>query len=191
MKKVLLATTNNDKYRVVKKMFERTIFKKDEYEIESLKSINVKLEDKKEEGDNLNRAYQKALQAKEELKDYDFDYIVGLDDAIRTKGELNPNIKLMLNKILYEGYLKDNEEYSFERAYVFLSKDGKEYKTRAEIPYYYKENKDVVIEEYSYPLSYVAYAIGYDKAICDLEEEDEINYYLRYVQKTLEELNIE
>ncbi len=62
MKKVLIATTNNDKYRVVKKIFERTIFKKDEYKIESLKSANIKLEDKKEEGDNLNRAYQKALE---------------------------------------------------------------------------------------------------------------------------------
>ena len=33
---------------------------------------------------------------------YDFDYIVGLDDAIFLKGELRPNVKDYLTKLLYE-----------------------------------------------------------------------------------------
>ena len=47
MKKVLIATTNTDKYRIVKNIFAATIFPKEKYLINSLKDINIELEDKK------------------------------------------------------------------------------------------------------------------------------------------------
>lgn len=190
MKKVLIATTNKDKYKAVSKIFKATIFPDNEYQIDSLASINVTLEDKKEEGNNLDRARVKAQDAYQALKDYDFDYVVGLDDAIRLKGVLEPNIKSYINKILYDNYLDDNEEYSFSRAYVFIDKDNNMYETTAEIPYIYRSNPNIVIEEFSYPLSQVAYPIGYDKTISNLSEEEELNYYLKYVKEELDKLNL-
>ena len=110
MKKVLIATTNKDKFDAVSNIFKRTIFKEDEYEIiKQSKEMNIP--DEKENGTNTERARQKALNAFNHLKEYNFDYIVGLDDAIRIKGRLEPNIKEYINKILFDNYLSDGEEY--------------------------------------------------------------------------------
>ena len=98
MKKVLIATTNKDKYTIVSELFKRTIFNDNEYEIIKL-TEDMNLPDEKETGDNVERARAKALNAYNNLKEYNFDYIVGLDDALVVKGRLEPNIKEYLNKI--------------------------------------------------------------------------------------------
>ena len=191
MKRVLIATTNNDKYDVVKRMFEATIFPKDEFKIDSLKTLNIKLIDEEEIGDNSDRARQKAISASKQLKDYDFDYIVGLDDAIFLKGELRPNVKDYLTKLLYENYLDEGEEYAFNRAYCFVDKEGNEQLITATIPYIYRSTDNAVIKECSYPLSKVAIPLGYDKPIDELSSEEELNYYLKYVKEALEKINID
>ena len=190
MKRVLIATTNNDKYKTVKQIFENTIFPSDKYVIESLKTSNIELEDKKEEGDNLQRARNKAKFANEKLKEYNFDYIVGLDDAIIIKGRIEPNIKDYIQKIIYENYLEENEEFAFIRAYVIIDKDNNIYEATASIPYIYKENKNAVIKEFTYPLSYVSCPIGYDKPVNALTDEERLNYYLHYVKDSIMSLNI-
>ena len=43
---------------------------------------------------------------------------------------------------------------------------------------------------FTYPLSHVSYPIGYAKPICELNEEESTNYYLKYVRKGLMDLNI-
>ena len=190
MKTVLIATTNNDKYNAVKKVFQATIFPNDKYKIDSLKTLNIKIKDCIEVGDNLNRARDKAIKAKNELKDYNFDYVVGLDDAIMIKGKLEPDIKKYLNKILYEDYLNDNEEYGFSRAYVIIDKNDNIYETTALIPYIYKNLDNDLIEYAEYPLSQVSYPIGYNVSIDKLNEEEELNYYLKYVKDSIMKLNI-
>ena len=190
MKSILIATTNNDKYETVKSIFENTIFSKDEYIINSLKTLNIKLEDKKEVGDNLTRARNKALFAYENLKKYNFDYIVGLDDAIIIKNRIEPNVKEYINKILYENYLEENEEFAFIRAYVIINKNNKLYETSIRIPYKYKYNKNAIVKENSYPLSYVSCPIGYDKPVNELNDEERMEYYLKYVKEPLTKLNI-
>lgn len=190
MKSILIATTNNDKYETVKSIFENTIFSKDEYIINSLKTLNIKLEDKKEVGDNLTRARNKALFAYESLKKYNFDYIVGLDDAIIIKGKIEPNVKEYINKILYDNYLEENEEFAFIRAYVIINKEGNLYETSIRIPYKYKYNENAVVKENSYPLSYVSCPIGYDKPVNELNDEERMEYYLKYVKEPLVKLNI-
>lgn len=190
VKKVLIATTNNDKYDAVSKIFGKTIFPPTEYELQQL-SQDMNLPDEKENGTNIERARAKALNAFEHLKQYKFDYIVGLDDAVFIKGKLEPNIKEYLNKILYENFLDDGEEYAFNRAYCIINKDKKIYEVALQIPYIYKGLKgDYKIESYTYPLSRVSYPIGYDIPICDLNEKDEINYYLKYVKDGLLKLDI-
>ena len=190
MKNVLIATTNNDKYTTVKIIFENTIFPSNEFIINSLKTLNIELEDKKEVGDNLNRARNKALFAYESLKKYNFDYIVGLDDAIIIKDRLEPNIKEYINKILYENYLKENEKFAFSRAYVIIDKNKNIYETLATIPYIFKENKDAIVKENSYPLSYISCPIGYDKPVNELTDEERLDYYLKYVKESIMSLNI-
>ena len=190
MKKVLIATTNNDKYDAVSKIFKKTIFKEDKYIIEKMtKEMNVP--DEKEKGSNIERAREKAKNAYNYLKSYNYDYIVGLDDALRIKGRIEPNIKEYLNKILFENYLSDGEEYAFNRAYCLIDKDGKIYETTADIPYIYHPLKEnYKLEAFTYPLSKVAYPISIDKPICEITGNDEINYYLKYVEDKLLNLNI-
>ena len=191
MKKVLIATTNKDKYSAVSKIFKATIFKKEEYSILSLYDIDVNLKDEKECGSNIERARMKAKSAYNQLKDYDFDYFVGLDDAIKIKGKIEPNIKEYLNKILYDNYLSDGEEYAFNRAYCICDKEGNIYEANADIPYIYHPLKNnYELEKFTYPLSRVAYPIGVDKPICDITGDDEINYYLRYVKDALLSLDL-
>ena len=125
MKKVLIATTNVDKFKAVSKVFENTIFTKDKFIIESLSNIELDIKDEKEIGTNLERARKKAINAFDAVKDsaYNYDFVIGLDDAIRVKGILEPNIKKYIEKILYGNYINDGEEYAFNRAYVLIDKN--------------------------------------------------------------------
>ena len=190
MKKVLIATTNKDKYKVVSKIFKNTIFPENEYELLRL-TDDMNLPDEKETGSNIERARSKALNAFEHLKDYNFDYIVGLDDAVVIKGRIEPNVKEYINKILFENYLKDGEEYAFNRAYCIVDKDKNIYEAALSIPeIYHPLKKDYVVKEHTYPLSQVSYPIGYDKPVCELSDDESTNYYLKYVKKGIMNLNI-
>ena len=190
MKKVLIATTNKDKYDAVSKIFKKTIFPITEYEIKKLDD-SMSLPDEKEYGTNVERARSKALNAFNHLKEYNFDYIVGLDDAIFIKGNLEANIKDYLNKILYENYLNDGEQIAFNRAYCIIDKEKNMYEIDLQIPYIYHELKEAyTMEKFTYPLSQVSYPIGYGVPISMLDEVDEINYYLKYIEDGLLSLNI-
>lgn len=190
MKKVLIATTNKDKYNAVSKIFKKTIFDEKEYIISPLMD-DMNLPDEKEVGNNIERAKAKALNAYNYLKDYNFDYIVGLDDAVRIKNKLEPNIKEYLNKIFFENYIDDGDTYSFNRAYCIIDKKGNTYEVNIDIPYIYHPLKnDIELKAHTYSLSKVSYPIGYDIPIENLNEEDEIKYYLKYVEKEINNLKI-
>ena len=190
MKKVLIATTNKDKYDAVSKIFRRTIFPENDYFVEMLTN-EMNVPDEKEEGNNIERARTKALNAFNHLKEYNFDYIVGLDDAIFIKGRIEPNIKEYLNKILFEDFLDDGEEYAFNRAYCIIDNNKKLFEVTIDIPYlYHPLQGNYELEEHTYPLSKVAYPIGYNKPICELNVEEEISYYLKYVEDKLRDLDI-
>ena len=193
MKKVLIATTNIDKFKAVSKVFENTIFPKDKYIIESLSNIQLNLKDEKEIGTNLERARTKAINAFNALKesDYNYDFVIGLDDALRVKGVLEANIKQHIDEILYGNYFSEGEEYAFNRAYVIIDKNMKMYETSIDIPYvYHKVKEKVQLKEHTYQLAIVAYPLGSDEPICDLDEKDEVEYYLKYVKEDLLSLGI-
>lgn len=193
MKKVLIATTNIDKFKAVSKVFENTIFPKNEFILESLANIKLNIKDEKEVGTNLERARTKAINAFNAVKesDYNYDFVVGLDDALRVKGVLEANIKKHIDEILYGNYFSEGEEYAFNRAYVIIDKNMKMYETTIDIPYeYHKIKEKIELKDHTYQLAIVAYPLGSDKPICDLSEKDEIDYYLKYVKKDLLNLNI-
>ena len=180
MKKVLIATTNRDKFKIVSYIFQETIFPKSEYEIVTF-TDKMKVPEVEEEGTNKERARKKALTAYNYLEDYHFDYIVGLDDAVYLNGIIDYNVKKVMCKILFQDYLKDGEEYGFNRAYCIIDKNGKEYEFSIDTPYiYHKLKGDYKIEEHTYPLSKVSYPLNSDKPICDLTEEESNRYYLDY-----------
>lgn len=191
MKKVLIATTNNDKYDAVSKIFRMSIFPTNKYIIEKLTN-DMNVPDVKESGSNVERARKKAINAFNYLKKFKYDYIVGLDDALLIKNRLEPNIKEYINKILFENFIDDGEEYGFSRAYCIIDKNNKMYEVALKIPYiYHSLNSEFEMKTNSYPLSKVAYPIGYDKPICELSEKEEIEYYLKYVKKGLINLKID
>ena len=190
MKKVLIATTNKDKFSVVSKILEKTIFPKDKYEIMAL-TTDMNIPDEKEVGSNIERARSKAINAYTHLKGYNFDYIVGLDDAIFIKGTLQPNVKEYISKILFDNYLSVGERYEFNRAYCIIDKDGKMYETSIGVPYEYKPlDHSVNLKEYSYPLSMVSCPIGKNIAVSDLSEEESTEYFLKYIKDDIMKLDI-
>lgn len=193
MKKILIATTNVDKFKAVSKVFENTIFPKDQFYMESLSNIKLNIKDEKEIGTNLERARTKAINAYNAVNESgaDFDFVVGLDDAIRVKGILEADIKKYIDKILYGDYINEGEEYAFNRAYVIIDKNMKIYETTIDIPYvYHKIKEQIQLKDHTYQLAVVAYPIGSDKPICNLNEKDEVDYYLKYLKKDLLNLNI-
>ena len=185
MKKILIATTNKDKYKIVTYLLDRAGLKKEEYLYQSLDDINYDGPDKKEQGSIENRAEEKAKTVKEYLKDNDFEYIIGIDDGIFIKGALQENIKDYIKKILYEGYLENGEEYAFYRAYCFISKNGDILKTEISIPYTYKPKNGAEIKENSYPLSQVSVPLGSSVALSDMDEESANEYVWEYSKKKL------
>ena len=73
-----------------------------------------------------------------------------------------------------------------------VDKNKNLYEVAIDIPYIYhtlKENFE--LKEHSYPLSKVAYPIGYNKPISELSYEEEIEYYLKYVKDGILNLKID
>ena len=190
MKKVLIATTNKDKYQAVTNIFKKTLFNEKEYEIVS-QTKDMNIPEEKESGSCRERARKKALNAYKYLKDYNYDYIVGLDDALVLRDRIEPNIKEYISKIIFDNYLEDGEEYAFKRAYCIIDKMGNLYEIDLDIPeIYHPLKKDFIIEDNTYPLSHVSYPIGFDKPVCELSNEEITNYYLQFVKEGLLSLKI-
>ena len=188
MKKILIATTNKDKYKIVTYLLARAGLSSNKYYYLSLDDINYNGPDKKEEGSIEKRAETKAKTVSEYLKDSDYEYIIGIDDGIFIKGALQENIKDYVKKILYENYLKEHEEYSFYRSYCVITKDGQAFKTETKIPYTYKTKENAELKANSYPLSQVSVPVGYNKTLTDLSRDEENEYTWMYSKEKLGEL---
>ena len=188
MKKILIATNNKDKYRIVTDLLNRAGLSKNEFLFQSLADINYSGPDKKEEGTIDNRAEEKAKVVKKHLDEVnknDFEYIIGIDDGIFIKGELRPNIKDYLKKILYENFLVNGEEFAFYRAYCLINISGDTIRTETKIPYTYKHKDSAEFKENSYPLSQVSVPLGYDIALTDMSDAEEDEYAWKYSKEKL------
>ena len=65
MKKILIATRNKDKFKIISKLLSIESFK--DYKFISLNDIEEDIIDKKEVGDVINRSYEKALNVYENM----------------------------------------------------------------------------------------------------------------------------
>ena len=177
MKKVLLATSNKDKFKIVKYILHRAGLDENEFEFLSLKDINYNGPDEKESGTIDERARRKALSVKENLANpEEYEYIIGIDDGIELKGTVRENVKDHINKILFENYLEEKESIIFPRAYCCVDRFGRLFETIAQIEYTYKHKEDLIVKPNSYPLSQVMVPLGGDKSLTEMSEEDADEY---------------
>ena len=187
MKKILIATRNKDKYKIVSKLLSTKTFKN--YRFISLNEITEDIIDKKEVGDIENRSYEKAMNVYESLQNNIYDYIIGIDDGIEIRGNIIENVKEYIKAILDNKYLKENEKVYIVRAYTFINKKGKFKIIVTKIPFKYKKlEKQIKIEENSYPLSHVLTQIDSNQRIIDLDEYDTNKYYLNYSEDKFNEV---
>lgn len=187
MKKILIATRNKDKYKIVSKLLSAKTFKN--FKFISLNEIKEDIIDKKEVGDIKNRSYEKAMNVYKSLKNNIYDYIVGIGDGIEIRGNIIENVKEYIKAILDNKYLKENEKVYIVRAYTFINKKGKFKIIVTKIPFKYKKlEKQIKIEENSYPLSHVLTPIDSNQRIIDLDEYDTNKYYLNYSEDKFNEV---
>lgn len=186
MKKILIATRNRDKFKLISKLMTNTF---NEYAFESLRDIKVEIIDKQEVGDVINRAQEKAQNVFDNLPSNEYEYVVGIDDAIKIKGKVIENVKDYINDILFHNYLENGEIVYIVRAYSFIDSKGKKMSVLTEIPFSYQPLKhDFKIEENSYPLSHVLATIDQNSIVIDLSETESNDYYSKYSYNKLEEV---
>ncbi|MDD6387514.1 MAG: hypothetical protein PUA68_00345 [Bacilli bacterium] len=187
MSKILIATRNDDKYKIVSELLKSTIFEDKEFYY--LKNINEQIEDNEEKGDIINRSYEKAKNILNNIKNNDFQFIVGVDDGIKIKDKIIENVKDYINSIINGELLKENEIVYIVRAYTFIEKNGKEKSIITEIPFQYrKQTKEILIKKDSYPLSNVLSPLDSSKVISEQSFEESNDYYTIYSKKLLEEV---
>lgn len=186
MKKILIATRNKDKFKIISKLLSTNNFK--DATFYSLNDIKENIVDKKETGDVINRSLEKALNAYNNIKE-DYDYFIGVDDGIKLKGKMIENVKDYITPILEDKYLTTNEKVYIVRAYTFIDKKGNHKSIVTEIPFEYKKLQEKFdILENSYPLSHVLSPVGSTKVVSGLNEEESNAYYIKYSKSKFDEI---
>ena len=187
MKKILIATRNKDKFKIVSKLLSTDLFK--DYEFYSLDDIEDNIIDKKEQGDVINRSFEKAMNIYNNISNNCYDFIIGIDDGIKMKDKIIENVKDYIKPIIDDKYLSQNEIVFIVRAYTFVANNGKYKSIITEIPFKYKKlEKEFNIEDNSYPLSHVLTPLDSFKTVIELSEEESNNYYLSYSRKEFDEV---
>ena len=186
MDKILIATKNKDKFEIVKRILN-TILENCEYY--SLYDLNEIVKDEKEIGNVQQRAYAKAKQVYDNIKENEFMYIIGIDDGIEMKGKIIENVKEYINDIIEDRYLKEGEIVSVVRAYCFMNIHGNYKTVTTKIPFEYKKlNKKIEIKQNSYPLSNVLKPLDSNKTVVEMEDNESNEYYLKYSKSVIEEI---
>lgn len=188
MKKVLIATTNKRKYDIEVYLLRKAGMDEENYIFYSLADINYNGPDKKENGNNIERAKTKALNVIDNIDRDKFDYVLGIDDGMIVKGEKTENIKEYLKKILYENYLTEGESIVFSRAYFMIDKNGRTSTTEAKVPFTYKPANDAIMQGHPYPLEQVSLPLGKTRTLSQLSAREYNDYYWAHSCAKIREL---
>lgn len=181
--KILIATNNSDKFNIVSKMI-KTI-KNGDFDIKSLKDIE-EIPEKEEVGTNLDRARDKALNAKKYVGN-DFDAIIGIDDGVIINDQEYVAIKEHLKDIIVEDTIPIGEKIYITRAYYMVLKNGKESSCLNKIPYYIRK-KLIDFGKTGYPLNEVISTID-DETVLSKRDTNELNdYFIKHSLDDIEEL---
>lgn len=187
--KILVATRNKDKFNLVVTLLSSTIFKNVNTEYYNLDNLEEEITDKVESGDVIERSFGKAINAFSSIKINTFDYIVGIDDGIKLKGEIKENVKDYVKDIIEDRYLQSDELIYIEKAMTFINKDGKRKSIIIEIPFKYRKlDTSIQLVENSYPLNHVMVTLNSNKSVAEQTLEEANQYYLTYALEKLEEV---
>ena len=187
--KILVATRNKDKFNLVVTLLSSTIFKNVNTEYYNLDNLEEEITDKVESGDVIERSFGKAINAFSSIQINTFDYIVGIDDGIKLKGEIKENVKDYVKDIIEDRYLQSDELIYIEKAMTFINKDGKRKSIIIEIPFKYRKlDTSIQLVENSYPLNHVMVTLNSNKSVAEQTLEEANQYYLTYALEKLEEV---
>lgn len=184
--RILIATQNPDKFRIVKSLLSRCGLP--DCEFKSLTDVNIASQTK-EYGTLKNRALMKAQYAYAAIgKSKKFGAYIGIDDGMKYKdGDINENSKEITENILSNGFLEIGEKIINVRAFAFLNEEGRVLdQFEAEIPFKFIGNpRGIELQNAGYPLGYVLAPLEGDKPMREMETEKAMDYYLLFLGKYL------
>lgn len=187
MKQILIATRNKDKFKIVSKLLKTNLFP--EAEFYNISDINKEIIDEVEVGDINNRSKNKAVNVFNQLDENNYDFIIGVDDGIKMKGNLIPNVKDYIKDILDDKYLSSGEIVYIVRSYTFINKENKIKTIITEIPFEYsKLDHEYSLEKNSYPLSHILKPLNLDVPVYKLTDDESNEYYSSYSKDSYNEI---
>jgi hypothetical protein len=182
MKKLLIATRNNDKYKIATSLFEAVF--PDTFTFENLNDTTI-THDVIETGSILERAEKKAKEIwniLDEQQKKDYFASVGIDDgfSFTPDGDGDPNSKEITDQILSGQLLNQNDTIWLKRAFAFCN-DSSIHSSLTTIPLIFQGNqKNIKRQEGVYPLSQVLSPKDQKLPLSDINFNDTIQYYLKY-----------
>jgi len=184
---ILIATQNQDKFRIIKGLLSNCGFS--DCLFKNLNDVNIGSQSE-EHGDLMNRALMKAQYAYNTIdKGQQIDIYVGVDDGMKYKnGKTDENSKEITEKILHHDLLDIGETLIIVRAFAFLDKKGNVInKFETEIPYRFMGNiNNIELQDMKYPLSHVLSPLEGNKSLVEMGEEESMSYYLIFSREKIE-----
>lgn len=190
MKKLLIATKNNDKYSIVSALIGKVL--SGDVSFHSLKDAGIGY-DINEEGSILERSEQKAKVYWDYLdKERKSLYlaVIGIDDgfSIDREKEGDPNSKELTDKILAGGLVNPGDTIWIKRGFAIYNDNGL-VSCLTSIPFVFLGNpENISREEGIYPLSSVLASVDGNVSIKDMNFDDTIRYYLEYCGQDLKKI---
>lgn len=185
---ILIATQNQDKFRIIKGLLSNCGLS--DCSFKNLSDVNIKSQ-AEEHGSLVNRALMKAEYACSTIdKSEQIDIYVGIDDGMKYKnGKTDENSKEITEKILRHDLLDIGETLVIVRAFVFLDKEGVIIdKFETELPYKFIGNSNnIQLQDAKYPLSHVLSTLEGEKSLVEMGEKESMDYYLLFSRKNIEE----
>ncbi len=178
--KILIATRNKDKFKLVSRLLKTSILNNED-ELFNFNDLKEDIIDKKEVGDVVNRAYEKAFNLFNNLKKNDFDIIIGIDDVMEFNGKIIENVKKYIQDIIDDKFLNNGNSINVIRAFTFVNKKGEYKNIITTIPFTYKKlDYELTPEENTYPLSHVMVPLNAKIAIKHINKDKANDYTLNY-----------
>lgn len=181
--KILIATKNKDKFNIISKIIRSSINR--EVDIKSLNDIE-EIPEEEEIGSNLERAQEKAENAKKYVKE-DFDAIIGIDDGIIINGKEYVAVKEILKDIIIGDKVKIGEMIYITRAYYMITKDGEVSSCLNKIPYYLRKKLDN-FDNKGFPLNQVISTIDNNLVLTERDKEELNDYFVKHSIEDIREL---
>ena len=190
MKNIVIATTNTDKFNLVKNLLFDLKLKGCNFKSLSDFNISNQIE---ETGSSKERASQKAHFFINNCKTIDdIDVVIGIDDGMILSGgdRVITDSKTVTKQILSGRKVKIGEEVVNHRYFCFiLTKSNKEMFAVTEIKFkYLGNNSGVKLEEGKYPLSHVLGYDGYNKTVAEMPPEEVRQLNAKYSKENLQSI---